>query len=113
MQILAELAYTSKVTEKCDVYSFGVLALEIIKGNHVGDMIFSAMSSSSQLANIELKDVLDQRLPIPSVPVADELTKIAKIAISCLRENPKSRPSMYMVSQVLSASTRTADLWLS
>ncbi|KAG2692415.1 hypothetical protein I3760_08G053200 [Carya illinoinensis] len=97
-----ELAYTWKVTEKCDVYSFGVLALEIIKGNHVGDFIFSAMSP---LANMQLKDVLDQRLPPPTVPVADELTKIANIAISCLLENPKSRPTMYMVSQVLSGST--------
>ncbi|KAJ0800042.1 putative protein kinase RLK-Pelle-LRR-XI-1 family [Helianthus annuus] len=34
-----ELAYTMKVTEKCDVYSFGVLVMEILKGQHPGDII--------------------------------------------------------------------------
>ncbi|CDP11414.1 unnamed protein product [Coffea canephora] len=34
-----ELAYTLEVNEKCDVYSFGVLALEVIMGKHPGDFI--------------------------------------------------------------------------
>ncbi|XP_041018042.1 MDIS1-interacting receptor like kinase 2-like [Juglans microcarpa x Juglans regia] len=68
-----ELAYTMRVTEKSDVYSFGVLALEIINGNHPGDFISSAFSSP---ANIQLKDVLDHRLPPPTVQVEDELKKI-------------------------------------
>ncbi|XP_037419450.1 MDIS1-interacting receptor like kinase 2-like [Triticum dicoccoides] len=29
-----ELAYTTRVTEKCDVYSFGVLVLELFMGHH-------------------------------------------------------------------------------
>ncbi|GMP79885.1 hypothetical protein CsSME_00035221 [Camellia sinensis var. sinensis] len=42
-----ELAYTMEVNERCDVYSFGVLTLELITGKHLGDLISSLSSSSS------------------------------------------------------------------
>jgi serine/threonine protein kinase len=90
-----------KVTEKCDVYSFGVLALEVIKGNHPGDFIYPALSPS---ANILLKDVLDQRLPPPMGRDQDELIKIITIATACLHANPQSRPTMLMISMRLSSS---------
>ncbi|MFQ6664388.1 hypothetical protein Gotur_031519, partial [Gossypium turneri] len=38
--IVLELAYSLVMTEKCDVYSFGVLALEILIGKHPGDIAF-------------------------------------------------------------------------
>ncbi|KAK8298252.1 hypothetical protein V6Z11_D05G241900 [Gossypium hirsutum] len=44
--VAPELAYTMKVTEKCDVYSFGVLIMEIIMGAHPGDLISTVPSSS-------------------------------------------------------------------
>ncbi|THG11015.1 MDIS1-interacting receptor like kinase 2-like [Camellia sinensis] len=39
-----ELAYTMGVIEKCDVYSFGVLALEVLMGSHPGELISSLKS---------------------------------------------------------------------
>ncbi|GKA22637.1 MDIS1-interacting receptor like kinase 2-like protein [Tanacetum coccineum] len=57
-----ELACTMKVTEKCDVYSFGVLVLEIIKGEHPGDMV--AYLTSPMTEKVELKDLVDHRLPV-------------------------------------------------
>ncbi|KAM7466048.1 hypothetical protein LguiB_013610 [Lonicera macranthoides] len=62
--IAPELAYTMKVTEKCDVYSFGVLSLEVIKGKHPGDYITSLLSRSNEASQI--KDAMDERLPRPS-----------------------------------------------
>ncbi|KAK8662429.1 hypothetical protein V6N13_092003 [Hibiscus sabdariffa] len=37
--VAPELAYTMVVTEKCDVYSFGVLALETLMGKHPGKLL--------------------------------------------------------------------------
>ena len=94
-----------EVNEKCDVYNFGVLALELIMGNHPGDLI-SFLSSSAAMTstthNIQLKDILDQRLKSPRNQVAFKVVLIAKLALACLATNPKSRPTMQEVSKQLS-----------
>ncbi|MBA0749803.1 hypothetical protein Gogos_003694 [Gossypium gossypioides] len=49
--IAPKLAYTMRVDEKCDVYSFGVLTMEVCMGRHAGDLIsyFSSLESTSSL----------------------------------------------------------------
>ena len=93
-----------EISEKCDVYSFGVLALEIIMGKYPGDLISSLSSSLETLTvhNMPLNDVLDQRLSFPTNQVTSDVLSIAKIAIACLQTIPKSRPTMKQVSQDLS-----------
>ncbi|KAK2989102.1 hypothetical protein RJ640_018891, partial [Escallonia rubra] len=86
-----------KVTEKCDVYSFGVLALEVIKGKHPGDIIPSLTSSSEKL---QLKDLVDERLPYLSPKIEEAVKSIIVLARSCLHTNPQSRPTMHNVSQL-------------
>ncbi|KAG6686833.1 hypothetical protein I3842_11G040500 [Carya illinoinensis] len=98
--IAPELAYTMKVTEKCDVYSFGVLAIEVIRGKHPSDFI-STLSMPLALENIQLKDMLDQRLPFPTAQVENELKIVIQLAMKCLNVYPQSRPTMHMISQVL------------
>ncbi|XVF58259.1 hypothetical protein PTKIN_Ptkin07bG0050300 [Pterospermum kingtungense] len=97
--IAPEFAYTMVVTEKCDVYSFGVLALEILMGRHPGELL-STLSSSSSVQNVKLQEVLDSRLSLPkNRKMAEEITFVAIIAFACLRTKPKSRPTMKRVSQ--------------
>ncbi|XP_038714626.1 MDIS1-interacting receptor like kinase 2-like [Tripterygium wilfordii] len=101
--IAPELAYTMKVTEKCDVYSFGMLALEVLKGSHPGDIMPSASSSSSyDTLQVKLNDLLDERLSPPPQNVLDKLNRIMEVAISCLDVNPQCRPTMQLVSKLLS-----------
>ncbi|RWR97653.1 MDIS1-interacting receptor like kinase 2-like protein [Cinnamomum micranthum f. kanehirae] len=100
--VAPELAYTMRVTEKCDVYSFGVLALEVVMGEHPGDLLSSL--STSEAKGILLKDILDQRLPPPIDRELKEVVLTVAIALACLCSDPQSRPTMYHVSQKLSTT---------
>nr|XP_025696510.1 probable leucine-rich repeat receptor-like protein kinase At1g35710 isoform X2 [Arachis hypogaea] len=98
-----ELAQTMEVTEKSDVYSFGVLCLEILMGKHPGDLINSLLSptTASITYNLLLVDVMDQRPPHPKNSIVEEIMWITKWALECLRQSPRSRPSMHQISKEL------------
>ncbi|KAM3305387.1 hypothetical protein P3S67_012253 [Capsicum chacoense] len=99
--VAPELAYTMKVTPMCYVYSFGVLALEIIKGKHLGEYI-TVVANSSTINHLQFSDLLDERLPYPKDEVKEVLVFIIQLASSCLVETPKSRPTMHFISHKLS-----------
>ncbi|XP_077252017.1 uncharacterized protein LOC143891291 [Tasmannia lanceolata] len=104
--VAPELAYTMRVTEKCDVYSFGVLALEVIMGRHPGDIISSLLTSSSEVGqNLRVKDVLDPRLPNPEDQVGNEVFLAVSMALACINANPQTRPPMQHISGKFSART--------
>jgi serine/threonine protein kinase len=93
-----------EVNEKCDVYSFGILALEILYGKHPGDIISNSLQRTimdSTLDSTPLMDELDQCLPRPMNHIAKKLVSIAKTTISCLAESPHSRPTVEHVSREL------------
>ncbi|XP_043694484.1 MDIS1-interacting receptor like kinase 2-like [Telopea speciosissima] len=112
-----KFAYTMRVTEKCDVYSFGMVTIETLMGRHPGELLSSlSLSSSSSLASsssltssssvvqsMMLKDVLDQRLPPLTAEAYGAVVAIFKMAFTCLNVNPQSRPSTKQVSQELSS----------
>ncbi|XP_024041159.1 probable leucine-rich repeat receptor-like protein kinase At1g35710 isoform X1 [Citrus clementina] len=95
--IAPELAYTMIVTEKSDVYSFGVVALEVLMGKHPGELLSSLSSSLDK--NIKLIDLLDPRLSPPvDQKIRQDIILVSTVAFSCLRSQPKSRPTMQLVS---------------
>jgi serine/threonine protein kinase len=86
------------------VYSFGILALEILCGRHPGDVtpLWTIVRSSTvDDDTMPLIYKLDQRLPPPVDPIVKKLVSIAMIAFECLIENPQSRPTMEQVSKNL------------
>ncbi|KAH9783408.1 MDIS1-interacting receptor like kinase 2 [Citrus sinensis] len=96
--VAPELAYTMKVTAKCDVYSFGVLAPEVIKGKHPRDFLSNVSSSNP---NILVNEMLDPRLPPLSVDIRGKVISIMEVAFLCLDNNPESRPTMQTICQLL------------
>ncbi|KAI8029859.1 MDIS1-interacting receptor like kinase 2 [Camellia lanceoleosa] len=104
--LLTELAYTMVVTEKCDIYSFGVVALETIMGRHPGELLSSLASPSSQ--NLMLTDVLDSRISHPTNPVVVwNIVLVAIVALACVRTEPRSCPTMLCISQELLVCKKT------
>ncbi|KAL4565912.1 hypothetical protein LXL04_030018 [Taraxacum kok-saghyz] len=87
-----------EVNEKCDVYSFGIVTLEVIMGEHPRDLTMSKLSVEELRTHV----VLDQRLNVPMGQVAEVVNQIVELAFACLNINPRSRPLMLHVSKKLS-----------
>jgi serine/threonine protein kinase len=82
------------MTEKCDVYSFGVIVLELFMGKHPGDMINTPAFDKEEII---LQDILDQRIEPPKGQVINEIIKMIQIGFQCLNHNPSLRPTMQEV----------------
>nr|XP_020168725.1 probable leucine-rich repeat receptor-like protein kinase At1g35710 [Aegilops tauschii subsp. strangulata] len=96
--IAPEMAYTSVVTEKCDVYTFGVVVLELVMGKHPRDLL-DGISSGEQ--DVLVEDILDQRLTTPTRAEEDSLALLVNLAFSCLESSPQARPTMREAYQAL------------
>ncbi|KAF3951537.1 hypothetical protein CMV_022828 [Castanea mollissima] len=109
---LPELALTMRLMDKCDVYSFGVVALEVMMGRHPRELLsslsFNLRTSTSDTAEILLKDVLDQGLPPPTGQIAKKVVFVVTTALACVRDTPTARPTMRSVAQVLSTQTHVS-----
>ncbi|KAI9074169.1 hypothetical protein K1719_043884 [Acacia pycnantha] len=89
-----------------DVYNFGMLALEIIMGLYPADLISSLMGKFAR-NKLLLKDVLDPRVSPLTKPILDDVILVAKIAFSCLKKTPQSRPTMEKVSKEFARTTKS------
>ncbi|VAH99920.1 unnamed protein product [Triticum turgidum subsp. durum] len=98
-----ELAYTTRVTEKCDVYSFGVLVLELFMGHHPGDLLSSMDNNQST----PLVKFLDTRLPLPEAKIASEIFKVIAVAVRCIEPDPAHRPTMKQVIKAFSTADQS------
>ncbi|XP_071690244.1 probably inactive leucine-rich repeat receptor-like protein kinase At3g28040 [Rutidosis leptorrhynchoides] len=102
--VAPELACQSlRVNEKCDVYGFGVLILEIVTGRRsieYGD-------DNVLILNEEVKRMLEDGTVLECVDESmgeypeEEVLPVIKLALVCTSQIPSSRPSMAEVIQIL------------
>ncbi|KAK9726440.1 hypothetical protein RND81_05G215400 [Saponaria officinalis] len=105
--IAPEYGYSLKVDEKIDIYSFGVVLLELITGKRPldkeyaesGDVVEYIRTKAKN--NRPLEEVLDDSLAGNSKHVQEEMLLVLRIALLCTAKQPKDRPSMRDVITML------------
>ncbi|XP_059451587.1 G-type lectin S-receptor-like serine/threonine-protein kinase At4g03230 [Corylus avellana] len=90
---------------KSDVFSFGVVLLEIISGRK-NDAIMSLISYVWRLLDEKkVLDLVDQALREDCN--VDQLVKCANIGFLCLQDDPNDRPTMLNVVTMLDSEAAT------
>ncbi|KAI6694794.1 hypothetical protein NL676_022504 [Syzygium grande] len=102
--VAPELACQSlRVNEKCDVYGFGILILELVTGRRpveYGEDNVVILSDHVRVL-LEQGNVLDCVDPSITEYPEDEVLPVLKLALVCTSQVPSSRPSMAEVVQIL------------
>ncbi|XP_010258857.1 PREDICTED: leucine-rich repeat receptor-like protein kinase TDR isoform X2 [Nelumbo nucifera] len=105
--IAPEYAYTLQVDEKSDIYSFGVVLMEILSGKRSVDAEFGDGNSIVDWVRSKIKtkndvaDILDENAGASCASVREEMVLVLRIALLCTSRNPADRPSMRDVVSML------------
>ncbi|KAJ9179665.1 hypothetical protein P3X46_008011 [Hevea brasiliensis] len=95
---------TVKITEKCDVYGFGILVLEVVTGKRPveymeDDVVVLCDMVRGALEDGRMEDCVDGRLG-GKFP-ADEAIPVIKLGLICASQVPSNRPDMEEVVNIL------------
>lgn len=105
--VFAEYASMLKITEKSDVFSYGVVLLEIITGKKPVDESFSEGQHVIQWVRDHLKSkkdpvhIIDQKLHGNPDSQIQEMLQALGIALLCTSNRPEDRPTMKDVVALL------------
>lgn len=111
-----EYARSGKLTEKADVYSFGLVVLEIVSGRKVVDNNFEAdednlldwtwalyeKEQQLQIVDTRMQKTRDGSGANVSMQVnLGEVIRVVHVALLCTQLQPQARPSMSEVHSML------------
>ncbi|KAG7538879.1 Leucine-rich repeat-containing N-terminal plant-type [Arabidopsis suecica] len=96
-----EYARTSRLNEKSDIYSFGIVLLELLTGKKAVDN--EANLHQLILSKADDNTVMEAVDPEVTVTCMDlgHIRKTFQLALLCTKRNPLERPTMLEVSRVL------------
>ncbi|CAL5358705.1 unnamed protein product [Camellia sinensis] len=105
-----EYMQSGRATEKTDVYSFGVLVLEVVSGKRPTDAAFIEKGFNivgwlnflvTESRQREIVDLHCEGVQIES------LDALLSVAIQCVSSTPEDRPTMHRVVQILESEVMT------
>lgn len=105
----------SKITEKADVFSFGIVLVEIVCGRKVPD--YSQPEEDAYVIDLlkiktedgRLSDVLDKNSPSIQMNI-EKAMEMMKVATWCLHGDSTKRPSMSMVINAIEGLVELDDV---
>ncbi|CAN0896935.1 Receptor-like serine/threonine-protein kinase SD1-8 [Linum grandiflorum] len=105
-----EYAFYGQFSEKSDVFSFGVLLLEIVSGRRNKDFYHHEIPFSLLCWVWELwkegkaEELIDPAVKNSTCCSPSEAVKLIHVGILCVQEAPTDRPTMSSVTQMLSSN---------
>lgn len=108
--LCAEYAQTPRINEKIDVFSFGVILLELATGKEAldgdGDSSLAEWAWDYIREGKSLADALDEDVMEPLY--VDEMCSVFKLGVICTSTSPSDRPTMNQALQILIRSRTSA-----
>ncbi|CAM0958726.1 unnamed protein product [Alopecurus aequalis] len=101
------------ISYKSDVYSFGMLVLEMVSGRRNSDPSTESLNAVYLPEWIYEKVINDQELVLTLETTQDEKEKVIKLAIValwCIQWNPRNRPSMTKVVNMLTGRLQNLQM---
>ncbi|XP_021744110.1 LRR receptor-like serine/threonine-protein kinase ERECTA [Chenopodium quinoa] len=98
-----EYARTSRLTEKSDVYSYGIVLLELLTGRKAVDNESNLHHLIlSKAANNAVMETVDPEITATCKDVG-VVKKVFQLALLCTKKQPGDRPTMHEVTRVLTS----------
>ncbi|KAF8651284.1 hypothetical protein HU200_063534 [Digitaria exilis] len=89
------------LTLKCDVYSFGVILLEIVNGQRNRSSPTFLSSAWEAWDQGRINELLDRTVAEPKPEILFELERCVQIGLLCVQQSPEDRPTMAAVVTML------------